>query len=181
MLLLNGSPHPRGETMRLLEAFADALSASAAVTQVNAFALLPAPCDDCGYCRTRDGCAKRDLDEVYALLEQADVLVWATPVYNYGFPAPLKALIDRCQRYWSARFVRQQRPPIARPKQAVLLTACGEASPVGGQMLEQQLRPQLTILNARLVACVHRTGCDSGADAQPALEQARAAARALWS
>ena len=160
MLFLNGSPHPRGETVRLLEAFADALPASAAVTQVDAFALLPAPCDDCGYCRTRDGCAKRDLDEVYALL---------------------KALIDRCQRYWSARFVRQQRPPIARPKQAVLLTACGEASPTGGQLLEQQLCPQLTILNARLVACVHRTGCDSGADAQPALEQARAAARALWS
>lgn len=179
MLILNGSPHSHGATAQLLEAFAEALPETAAVTQVNTFALSPAPCDDCGYCRARDGCAKHDLDEVYALLEQADVLVWATPVYNYGFPAPLKALIDRCQRYWSARFVRQQRPPIARAKQAVLLTTCGEDSSVGGQLLEQQLCPQLTILNAQLVACVHRTGCDSDADAQPALEQARASAQEL--
>lgn len=131
------------------------------------------PCDDCRWCYAKAGCSKPDLDELYILLEQADVLVIASPVYNLSFTVPLKALLDRTQRYWAARFVRGERPPIQRPKRVVLLTTA-EKDAHGGDMLEQQLKPTLTILNARLAASVHCVKDTAAKKTQQAVDTAAA-------
>lgn len=127
MLLINGSPHKDGPTARLIGAFLEGVRPGAQVDRIDCFRLNPRACDGCGYCGERDGCSKRDLDEYYALLEAADVLVLALPIYNLSFPAPMKALIDRSQRYWSARFLRGVRPPIPRGKQVALITVSGDS------------------------------------------------------
>lgn len=44
-----------------------------------------------------------------AKLEDADAVIVATPVYNLSFPAPMKALFDRFQRYYEAHFRRKLR------------------------------------------------------------------------
>ena len=117
------------------------------------------------------------MDDFYAALEEADLVVIATPVYHLSFPAPLKALIDRLQRYWSARFILGKRPPISKGKRLVLLTASGSGSPEGGPLLEKQLAPPLTVIHAVLAERVHAVGADSP-DFEPApyLEAARLAA-----
>ena len=185
VLLLNGSPHEAGPTSRLIAAFLEGVRAGTAVERIDCFQLNPRACDGCGYCAHKDGCSKRDLDGYYALLERADVLVFALPIYNLSFPAPMKALIDRSQRYWSARFLRGVRPPIANSKQVVLITVSGDdrtedgGLPLGGEMVERQLRPPLTILNGRLAACIPYFGSDAGRPIEPYLDQARKAAREL--
>ena len=185
VLLINGSPHKDGPTARLIGAFLEGVRPGAQVDRIDCFRLNPRACDGCGYCGERDGCSKRDLDEYYALLAAADVLVLALPIYNLSFPAPMKALIDRSQRYWSARFLRGVRPPIPRGKQVALITVSGDsrgaadAIPEGGWMVERQLAPPLTILNGRLAACIHYCGSDAGNPIEPFLEQARAAAARL--
>lgn len=179
VLLLQGSPHPDGPTALLTRALCEALPRQAQVAAWDCYAQPVRPCDDCGACRQADGCIQPDLQDYYALLEAADALIFATPVHNLSFSAPLKTLIDRSQRYWSARFIRDVKPPIPRPKRAVLLTAAGSSSPEGGELVERQLKPVLTILHARLVACVHYAGADSGVPLEPHLAQARAAAALL--
>ena len=129
----------------------------------NCFETPVLPCDDCGYCRHRAGCSKRDLDGFYAELEEADRLLFATPVYHRSFPAPMKAVLDRLQRYWSARFVLGLRPPIAKPKRGILLTVSGSPSDEGGRLIEQQLAPHLTVLNTTLAGTVHYVDADAGA------------------
>lgn len=176
VLAINGSPHRDGPTSRLLAAFLEALPPGGEVRTWRCYDRLPIPCDDCGYCRRRQGCSKRDLDEFYALLEAADVVVVATPVYHRSFSGPLKLLLDRTQRYWSARFVMGVRPPIARPKRAVLLTVSGSGTPEGGELTQQQLMPPLTVWNAELVTAVHAFGSDGDVDWRPFLDQARLAA-----
>lgn len=109
----------------MLDAFLTELPKGTAVTRISCYDRRPIPCDDCRYCYHREGCSKRDLDDFYAALEEADLVVIATPVYHLSFPAPLKALIDRLQRYWSARFILGKRPPISKGKRLVLLTASG--------------------------------------------------------
>lgn len=158
VLILFGSPHQNGATAALLNAALDGIG-DAAVTRFDAFSLNPAPCDDCRRCRVTDGCRHRDLDAFYEALEAADVLVFATPVYNRSFPAPMKAVLDRLQRYWSARFVREIRPPIAKHKTALLLTV-GGADRGDGACLEQQLAPILTILNSAPAVAVHADDTD---------------------
>ena len=178
VLVLFGSPHKEGATARLLAACLSAMP-EAEVTRFDAFALSPAPCEDCGYCHRVEGCRHRDLDEFYEALEAADVLVFATPVYNRSFPAPMKAVLDRLQRYWAARFVRGVRPPIKKAKQTLLLTA-GGASRGDGAYLEPQLSPILTILNSTPAKAVHADGTDQGELPEAALAAAQRAGEEIY-
>lgn len=70
-------------------------------------------------------------DRLIDELEQADVLVMATPMYNYGMPAALKAWFDqvvRINRTFSFDIARGSHPlePILQGKTLVLLTSWGE-------------------------------------------------------
>lgn len=180
VLIINGSPHTNGPTSQLMDSFIKALPASAAVIRFDCYARAPLPCNDCGACHQQNGCALTDLDDFYTLLEDSDALVFATPIYNLSFPAPLKALIDRTQRYWAARFIRGIRPPIAKSKRVILLTAAGTDDSDSGMMLERQLRPVLTILNAKLIQTVHYTGADCDHSPDASLKAAASAAVNLF-
>ena len=174
-LILFGSPHKRGNTAQVLAAFQEACSPLLEWEMWNCFSRPVQACDDCRYCYRHAGCAKSDLDEFYHELEEADILVVATPVYNLSYSAPLKTIIDRTQRYWAARFIRGEKPPVARPKQAVLLTTA-EIDREGGGMVERQLKPTLTVLNAHLSASVHVV---VGEGMKRGLQQAKEAAAVL--
>src|SRR4030042_1050605 len=55
-------------------------------------------CTHCDFCLEHKECVfKDDMQEVYALLKEADGLVFATPVYNGGVSAQIKAVMDRCR------------------------------------------------------------------------------------
>jgi len=114
------------------------------------------------------------LEDWWAMLEPADLLVIATPVYNLSFPAPLKVLLDRTQVLWSTRFVRDVPAPLMKPKQAVLLTTAGSEGQGAGALLERQLRPILTLFPATLIGSVHAEGMDNGRPLAPWLQQAGA-------
>jgi multimeric flavodoxin WrbA len=53
-------------------------------------------CAHCDYCLTNKECVVQDdLQELYALLAQADGIIFASPVYNGGVSAQTKAVMDR--------------------------------------------------------------------------------------
>jgi multimeric flavodoxin WrbA len=53
-------------------------------------------CTHCDYCLKNKGCFfQDDMQELYALLTEAKGIIFATPVYNGGVSAQIKALIDR--------------------------------------------------------------------------------------
>jgi multimeric flavodoxin WrbA len=55
-------------------------------------------CTHCDYCLKHEGCnVKDDMQEVYSLLREAEGIVIATPVYNGGVTAQIKAVMDRCR------------------------------------------------------------------------------------
>lgn len=55
-------------------------------------------CRHCDYCLKNGECAVRDdMYELYPLLREARGLVFATPVYNGGVSAQIKAVMDRCR------------------------------------------------------------------------------------
>jgi multimeric flavodoxin WrbA len=55
-------------------------------------------CTHCDHCLKNKECIfKDDMQEVYALLEAAKGIIFATPVYNGGVSAQTKAVMDRCR------------------------------------------------------------------------------------
>ena len=53
-------------------------------------------CTHNNYCLTHKECVyKDDMQEVYALLKDANGIIFATPVYNGGVSAQTKAIMDR--------------------------------------------------------------------------------------
>lgn len=73
------------------------------------------PCTGCGRCAGRPGrClleGKQDAASfLFTEIARASALVLTAPVYFYGPPAQLKALIDRCQTFWEAGGKQTDRP-----------------------------------------------------------------------
>lgn len=56
------------------------------------------PCMHCDYCIREKKCVQKDdMDEVYLLLKKADGIIIASPMYNGGVSAQIKAIMDRCR------------------------------------------------------------------------------------
>ena len=125
VLVLFGSPKRDRHTGELLDAFLKQLPVQAHVEEYHCFSSPLVPCDGCGACDVQGQCRHRDGDVLWDQLEQADVLIVATPIYFMSYPAPMKAVVDRLQRYWSIRFVLGKKPTIQRPKKGFLLTTSG--------------------------------------------------------
>ena len=85
ILILNGSPRPAGNTAKMIEAFTEgAERAGHGVTRVDVCRKRIAGCLACEYCHTKGNgvCIQQDdMREIYALLQAADMLVLASPIY----------------------------------------------------------------------------------------------------
>jgi len=112
ILGIMGSPRIGGNTDVLMdEALRGAREAGAFAEKIIVDELDISPCAEFNNC-TRDGnCAIRDdMDDIYESLDDADVVIIGTPIFFYGLPAQLKALVDRCQVFWARKYVLKQEP-----------------------------------------------------------------------
>ena len=124
VLGLQGSPHIKGNTSLLLSAFlAEAERLGARTHQVHVARQNISPCLECGTCEKEGFCAvDDDMQRVYPLLWQADIIVMATPVFFYGPTAQMKALIDRSQALWARRYVHKLSDPGRKWRRGFLLS-----------------------------------------------------------
>jgi len=97
ILILSGSPRKGGNTELLAEAFAKGASVHHHVEIVSVRDYKVNPCLGCNACFEANGICvqKDDMAAIYEKVNQADMLVIASPVYFYGISAQLKAIIDR--------------------------------------------------------------------------------------
>ena len=97
ILIISGSPRKGGNTELLAEAFAKGAAEHHHVEIVSVRDYKVNPCLGCNACFKTNGiCAQKDdMAIIYEMMNQADMLVIASPVYFYGISAQLKAVIDR--------------------------------------------------------------------------------------
>lgn len=164
MLVLFGSPQGHGHTHRLLEAFLHPFRADKSweLEVVDLYELAPHPCTGCRACAKEETCAFPDLEELDKSLRRCDLLVVASPVYQYSFPAPVKAWLDRTQRYFEARFSLGKQPPIKKHRQAVLLLTMGSQDSFGVEVCSHQLERAFSVMNTTLERCAVWEGTDLG-------------------
>ena len=107
VLGIYGSPRKGGNSDQLLDkALEGARSVGAETKGVYARDLKMSGCLECGGCDKTGQCVVQDdMQSVYPLLEEADLIFLASPIFFYGLTAQAKALIDRSQAMWSKRLL----------------------------------------------------------------------------
>ena len=99
ILVLNGSPRPNGNTAAMVKTFKDA--AEGVGHQVSAFNVCKMNikgCLACEYCHGKGHgtCVQKDdMQEIYELLKDTNMLVLASPIYYHNISGQLKCAIDR--------------------------------------------------------------------------------------
>lgn len=122
ILILNGSPRPNGNTAHLINGFQQAAEENNHEVQtLNLSQMKIKPCIGCSVCRNEGNGKCVFQDDMNLLIEKAnsaDLIVFASPVYYWGFSGQLQSAISR---FYSIR-----RP--AATKYALLVTADSEGA-----------------------------------------------------
>ncbi len=103
ILVINGSPKgAKSSTIRMADAFLSGMKETilqdieAETIQVNACKINP--CTGCFGCwtETPGRCVQHDdMDQILPKIEEADLIIWSLPLYYFGMPSKVKALMDR--------------------------------------------------------------------------------------
>ncbi len=112
ILVLNGSPKEKSDTFRLTEAFLKGMNRKDRheVRIIDVIEKKIAPCRGCFGCWQRgDGHCVIDDDQNIILdaYRSADVIIWSFPLYCYGMPSHLKAVLDRTIPLLRMKMVRE--------------------------------------------------------------------------
>jgi multimeric flavodoxin WrbA len=100
ILVLNGSPkREHSDTMHITRAFLEGMNEAEPqeVHTIHVIGKHIEHCTGCFVCMHNGGTCIHD-DDMRAILNEIlaiDLLIWSFPLYCYGMPAPLKALLDR--------------------------------------------------------------------------------------
>lgn len=113
VLVIYGSPRKNGNTDTILNELVKGVeSAGCSSEKLIIRDLKIRPCDEgracerTGYCLPAD-----DMKDIYQKLETYERIVVGAPIFYYGVPSQLKALIDRSQCYWARKYLLKQPAP----------------------------------------------------------------------
>ncbi len=99
ILLLGASPRKGSNSEFLLERVHDGFIKNvdgSDITHLNVNNLNINPCSHCDICQRKLGCVHTDdTNSTLALMEAADIIIFALPVYWWGIPSQLKLVIDK--------------------------------------------------------------------------------------
>ena len=98
IVVLNGSPRPNGNTEMMAKEFIRGAEEAGHETElINLRGKRITGCLGCQYCFSHDGVCvqKDDMKEILAFLDQADMMVIASPIYWFDITAQMKTVIDR--------------------------------------------------------------------------------------
>lgn len=108
VLAFASSPRRGGNSETLLDWLLESMSRESDVT-IEKIVLTEAdinPCRGCNACEKLNHCIQRDgMDTVHDKIIEADIIVFASPIFCMGVPAQGKALIDRAQVFRSRKYV----------------------------------------------------------------------------
>jgi len=156
IMVICGSPRPKGNTNTVADWFIEAArSAGAEVEKINAAAMKYEGngCTSCGGCQKIEEyrCVIDDeATPVLARMPQADVLVFASPVYFFGPTAQIKPILDRTYSLFKFDPNTGKATSPLRGKRIVLI-ATGAADKEGGlNLLEETFKTATEFMRCEL-------------------------------
>jgi len=134
LLALYTSPRKNGNTSLLLDALVEgAKSKGLRVVRFRTADMDFGPCRGCNSCMKDGECIQKDeMQQIYPHLLEAGALAMAAPIFSMNICAQAKALIDRCQRFYSTRYVLKIKavdPVFEEERRGIFISCCGRDVP----------------------------------------------------
>ena len=127
--LLFSSANKNGFTRQLTDYFTSEYNGD--IIEYNMFDENISPCTGCGYCEKHGKCHNDDMNKILEDIFSSDFVIFASPVYNYTFPAPMKAFLDRLQPLFN-------KEKNARTCKGFLLASCGKSGKFAVDLMKKQ-------------------------------------------
>ena len=137
ILVLNGSPKKKSDTMRLTRAFLEGMDKDKKheVRIVDVIDKQIAPCHGCFLCWQKKDChcvIDDDQNTILDLYKEVDIIIWSFPLYSYAMPSHLKAVLDRTLPLTSMTMVQMEDGTIRHEtvvdfskKHTLVISGCG--------------------------------------------------------
>jgi multimeric flavodoxin WrbA len=127
-----GSPRRGGNSALLLDSFLEGMrhgcnstGKALDIKKIIASELNISPCRECRNCsRTGECVIGDDMLDIYRILIDADFIAVASPVFFTTVSGYLKAIIDRCQRFWSLKY-EQNKNIIKKKRRGIFICVAG--------------------------------------------------------
>lgn len=132
IIILNGSPHSNGNTTAMIDAFVDGVKENGHILNIiNVCQKRIAGCLACEYCHKegKGTCIQKDdMQEIYPLLNEAEMIILASPIYYHSFSGQLQCAINRIYALDKPKHL----------KKAALFLSSGSDEVYGGAIYEYQ-------------------------------------------
>ena len=153
IVVLEGSPNPKGSTHILADCFRQGAEAAGHTVEfIDVAHAKIHPCTGCIHCGYEGPCVQKDdVESIRKKILGADMLVFATPLYYYGMSAQLKALVDRFCAFNSS----MQR----KHMKSALLTVAWNSDSWTFEALEAHYKTLVRYLNLTDMGMVLGYGC----------------------
>ncbi|QEK11936.1 flavodoxin family protein [Crassaminicella thermophila] len=124
-LVILGSPRNKMNTDIILNKVIEGLEHKKVfVEKIELKKLNIKPCISCYACAKTGICyIKDDMQKIYDKFDKADIVVVASPLYFNSVTSITKTMIDRCQVFWSSKYVLNN-PSIDRYKKRMGMFIC---------------------------------------------------------
>ena len=179
IITILGSPKKNGNTAAVLAQFERLVEPVHQVERIDLVDHWIGGCQDCGRCQEvadEPGCAQHDdVAQIMEQIEAADLVLYATPVFCWGFPTQMKALIER--HYCLVKFRRDGKSTILMPgKRAALLATCGGPAQDDADLIQTTFQRQMAYLHWTVAGMYVVDDCGgSGVEEKAAATAARMA------
>jgi len=158
-VIFNGSPRKTGATSAIVSYLQKNLPEE--VIRIDSYTVSASPCIDCRHCRTHNACALQDeMQEIYRLINEADAIILASPIYFGQLTGSLLSLLSRLQYFWTDK---NRLFPKKRLGAVVLVDG-------GMGIFEDALKMGkrlLHLLGVKEIATVYHSGTDNPQNANP--------------
>jgi len=130
VLAIHGSPRKNGNSDLLLERFLEGIGKrkddfELQIKEIFASKVKVSPCRECNSCSITGECIVQDeMQEIFEHLIDCDFLVVSSPIFFTTVSGYLKAIIDRCQRFWVLKYEHEKKI-IKKARKGILISTSG--------------------------------------------------------
>lgn len=153
IVTLMSSPRLNGSTAAVLAQFEKRLPSNTSLERINLIDHTINGCLGCDACQeVRDVLACSQVDDAVWIIQHlldADLVVYASPVYVWNFPAGMRALLER--HYALVKWKLGGAPSLMTGKLVMLLVTCGASVLEGADLLLETFKRQMDYLDAAIV------------------------------